>query len=890
MTDQQERTQYASSILVSQKPVEATEIVRVRLSQAKLLNDEFSTFFQKYYDIKAQYLQQLNTLVQHSQDLNKNIEKSIIANNVLSPEELQHYNIDAIGHLSEIWNKVIAEIKDEISANNQLKNVVEGEVIKPLTQYTTKNRQWSEIRNLHSKLSDVAKNIEMSQDKIDKYADNSRHQDKLDKYQTQLNSANATWDSEAPYVFEVFEHTDYGRLTFLRDSLLRFITAYTDSLNKISSSNEETLNTILGFDPEVEIARFAKVSSETTYVPKAARQAAESPVVKQTPVVPGSASATPTKKGRVSSVATTATAASAATAAGAASITSSGKEKKRNKLKSKFGSVFHKKDKKDKKLSMNAVPESETSSLSDSVRAPNRRASRTSSYLSLGNNHSVSNLGAHTSPTKDPSPLSQPQQQKNTISDVPPAVPQKYPSGINTPMSLNQAPLQPISRGSSSNNFNNTNGATANGGIREQQSMNSFSEVSSHINSDTQSPVDSTFQPALQQPVTTEPQYQQPAQDQYPSTLAPQQQQSTRAPPPPPSRKTGTLTNISEDQTYSFEQPSSINHTVSHGQVPQPPTNRRDIQSGLFTNLSQSDLENHQSKRISSFNSFAGSTSQLRPQMTGSSIGTTGGLFQHPQMSQPGLNASVAEVVHAKFKDGEQVQGSIIGEIAFNYYSEDVTVPTRTNVKIAGAEAFDQKIANTQFFKEIDTDEFELTPQPILGRTLGGLKFSIKDAKAPIVIIPAWRFEPHQSSVMLTLKLAPHVLEALPIGQSVILDDLIVAVSIKGASKSALSKPQGTFSKDKSRITWRFKEPVTLNAQSDQKLVARFMTDVQGEESDSGVLVKFTVNSDSGASTVTSPLELAAQDYSDDDPFAQAEWRRVPTVKTLVAGSYSGLS
>ncbi|ONH68251.1 Suppressor of profilin [Cyberlindnera fabianii] len=820
MTDQQERTQYASSILVSQKPVEATEIVRVRLSQAKLLNDEFSTFFQKYYDIKAQYLQQLNTLVQHSQDLNKNIEKSIIANNVLSPEELQHYNIDAIGHLSEIWNKVIAEIKDEISANNQLKNVVEGEVIKPLTQYTTKNRQWSEIRNLHSKLSDVAKNIEMSQDKIDKYADNSRHQDKLDKYQTQLNSANATWDSEAPYVFEVFEHTDYGRLTFLRDSLLRFITAYTDSLNKISSSNEETLNTILGFDPEVEIARFAKVSSETTYVPKAARQAAESPV----------------------------------------------------------------------KLSMNAVPESETSSLSDSVRAPNRRASRTSSYLSLGNNHSVSNLGAHTSPTKDPSPLSQPQQQKNTISDVPPAVPQKYPSGINTPMSLNQAPLQPISRGSSSNNFNNTNGATANGGIREQQSMNSFSEVSSHINSDTQSPVDSTFQPALQQPVTTEPQYQQPAQDQYPSTLAPQQQQSTRAPPPPPSRKTGTLTNISEDQTYSFEQPSSINHTVSHGQVPQPPTNRRDIQSGLFTNLSQSDLENHQSKRISSFNSFAGSTSQLRPQMTGSSIGTTGGLFQHPQMSQPGLNASVAEVVHAKFKDGEQVQGSIIGEIAFNYYSEDVTVPTRTNVKIAGAEAFDQKIANTQFFKEIDTDEFELTPQPILGRTLGGLKFSIKDAKAPIVIIPAWRFEPHQSSVMLTLKLAPHVLEALPIGQSVILDDLIVAVSIKGASKSALSKPQGTFSKDKSRITWRFKEPVTLNAQSDQKLVARFMTDVQGEESDSGVLVKFTVNSDSGASTVTSPLELAAQDYSDDDPFAQAEWRRVPTVKTLVAGSYSGLS
>lgn len=888
-----ERTQYASSILVAHKPIDATEIVRVRLSQAKLLNDEFSNFFKKYYQIKSDYLDELTALVKSSQDLNKNIERGILENNVLSQEELQYYNVDAIGHLSEIWNKIIAEIRDEISANNTLRRVVEGEVIHPLTSYTTKNPQWSEMREMHAKLKEVAQNIEFSQEKVDKYRPNpAKFQEKLDKYEDQLQKSSDAWDVRAPYVFEVFENTDLSRLNFLRDSLLRFITAYTDSLNKISSSNEKTLETILNFNPEVEIERFAKVSIESTYIPKSAREAAESPRPPQSSSFNGNAgTATPTRssanKNRMSSI--------AGSALGAASImtgSSSGKDEKekgrrRTKLKSKVGSIFGKKNKKNSKITPldDDIPESETSSLNNSFRGPVGRESRASSFMAVPSkssapshlNHSSSNLNMQqqkqtgqyareTSPQgqQTSQPQQQPQQQPLQPSSYrqEPLQPthgyqqakpvQNVAKEATTPFSINQEPLKPATVG--------------------QPSSASFSDVSSHIND---TPVDS----------------------QSPQSFDNQEQH--RAPPPPPSRKTGgfgsqNLSNIREDAPYSFDNTAhppngnSISHQVPHGSLPEPPVARRDIQSGLFTNLNAADYEANQNKRLSSYNSFA-SIPQLRPQNTGSSLSTTG-LFQHPDMVSPGLNASIVEVVNAKFKDGEQVSSQVLGEVAFNYQDDGAAMPSKTNVKISGAELFGKIITNQQFLKQIDSNEFEISPSAIRERTVGGLKYSLKDTAAPLVVLPVWRFEPHQASVMLTIKLAPHVASQLGDGESVEISDLVVAVSIEGVAKSALSKPQGTFNKDKSRVSWRFKDPVKLTATSDQKLVARFMTDQEAKESDRGVVLKFTINDTASAQATLSNLSISAHQYDEEDPFAQEEWAPVPCFKTVVAGNYSGLA
>lgn len=921
----QERNQYSTSILVNQNPIDATEIVRVRLSQAKLLNDEFSKFFKNYYTIKSNYLSQLNRLVKDSQDLNKNIEHSIIENQVLSREELKYYNVDAIGHLSQIWNEVITEIKDEIAANSRLGQVVERDVINPLGAYTSKDKRWAEIRNLHSKLSEVAQTVEFNQEKVEKYQ-GSRNSEKLEKYQSGLQSANQSWDSEAPYVFEVFEYTDYDRLSFLRDSLLRFQTAYSDALNRISQSNEKALETILNFNPETEIERFAKVSSEAAYIPKEARKAAESPVVPQhrsgAPIGAGAATGAAIGAGpgtpsgnRHSSVSTTATTQTHKSKADSPSKP----PKSKTKLKSKVGSIFGRKNKKNKNLDIaDTVPESETSSISSPSRTNNRlsRASSLASRLKTQQSGSNLNPNAHheasqssghhvgtgavgaavgavgvgaaaagagayaSSNSNAPKPISKETQGQPTLGS-------QSSSSHNVPISVNQAPLKPTSRSSSSANLN------GNSPVNPRP---------------TESPQGTTFDPrgSSEQSYFDGPnvinvhdqQQGQPSQQAHGEGV-----HDHRAPPPPPSRKTQqfgsqNLTNIREDGDASFE--STNNRDVF---APQPPVagsgaaastgNRRDIQSGLFTNLNQADLENHQNKRISSFNSFGGdSIGQLNPQLTGSSLALNNpGLFQHAALTQPGLNASIAEVINAKFKDGEQITSQLVGEIAFNYLSDGFDIPTRANLKIHGAETFDKIIPNNQFLKQIDHNEFEITPSSILSRTLGGLKYLIKNTTAPIVVHPVWRFEAHQASVMLTIKLAPHIAEQLQPGQSVEVSELSVSVAITGAlATGALSKPQGTFNKEKARISWRFKDPIQLSSTSEEKLVARFLTTSEAKESDHGVVLKFTINNDNGGKLITSNVELESQNFTDDDPFAQETWSPVPSTKTLVAGSYSALA
>ena len=56
MTEQ--RTKYADSILTTKSPYEATETIRIRLSQVKLLNKDFYLLFKELANLKRNYAQQ----------------------------------------------------------------------------------------------------------------------------------------------------------------------------------------------------------------------------------------------------------------------------------------------------------------------------------------------------------------------------------------------------------------------------------------------------------------------------------------------------------------------------------------------------------------------------------------------------------------------------------------------------------------------------------------------------------------------------------------------------------------------------------------------------------------------------------------------------------------
>ena len=67
----QQETLYADSILISKSPYEATETIRIRLSQAKLINKDFYLLLKEISDLKRNYAQQLRKIVAENENLNK---------------------------------------------------------------------------------------------------------------------------------------------------------------------------------------------------------------------------------------------------------------------------------------------------------------------------------------------------------------------------------------------------------------------------------------------------------------------------------------------------------------------------------------------------------------------------------------------------------------------------------------------------------------------------------------------------------------------------------------------------------------------------------------------------------------------------------------------------
>lgn len=278
---------------------------------------------------------------------------------------------------------------------------------------------------------------------------------------------------------------------------------------------------------------------------------------------------------------------------------------------------------------------------------------------------------------------------------------------------------------------------------------------------------------------------------------------SPKAPAPPPARK------------------------VAH-----PPSERRsEIHSQIFHSL-----PNARDSVIEPPNAPS-----LVTQNTGNSLISKTDLFNHNQLVSnliPGLNISNSQVINVNFKQDNLTKATIIGELAFNYQGNTnnqklfLTIPNK----------YDKTILNTLFIEKLSETLFSIAPSMIMNKTLGGIKYmenNLNVNQIPVFIHSIWKFEDHQSSLMINLKLNP----AFPI-TSITLDGLVVSVALSASveTTSASSRPTGTFNKEKNRITWRYTEPVTLSAANpDAKLIARFMTNGKGSEDESGIQLKFSI-------------------------------------------------
>lgn len=188
------------------------------------------------------------------------------------------------------------------------------------------------------------------------------------------------------------------------------------------------------------------------------------------------------------------------------------------------------------------------------------------------------------------------------------------------------------------------------------------------------------------------------------------------------------------------------------GQVPAPPPARRvahnerraEVQSQMFHSLPATR------------DSVIDAPHALTSQTTGSSL-SKGDLFDHQELAAnlvSGLNVSNSQVINVNFKKETLTKASIIGEIAFNYQG---TSPNDLVIQLPNqyTKTIVNHIFLTQLGPDsFKVNPVPISNQTLGGIKYMDQKLELQ--QIPILVHSIWKYEAHQASVMINLQLNPN--------------------------------------------------------------------------------------------------------------------------------------
>ncbi|KAK9488407.1 Muniscin C-terminal mu homology domain-containing protein [Lipomyces starkeyi] len=270
---------------------------------------------------------------------------------------------------------------------------------------------------------------------------------------------------------------------------------------------------------------------------------------------------------------------------------------------------------------------------------------------------------------------------------------------------------------------------------------------------------------------------------------------------------------------------------------------------------------------------------------------------EHPQESiVPGLSSSIVETVHVSLQNGAPTRTLIVGEVALSYSSTTTTSPSPAPLRLTNTSGLDRVMPNQSLLVPSESaGEYMVDAAALSSAPAIAFKYSITSPSyAPIIVDPIWKFESHQTSVMLYYFLNP----GFPVDELTV-SDLSVEVAIEGARATACrSKPSGVFDQETAKLSIPIageEHEVTLR-KTDEKVqvLVRFLNEGLARElSSGGVVVKFRYSPPSAMDGVcVEVLDVGKKGGEEtDDPFAdeaaaEAEWSLVPVVRSVVSGQY----
>lgn len=226
-----QRTQYSSAILPGYRPVDASNVLRSRLSAAEPLNASIADWFAERARVEEAYADKLEKLANKA-----------IASELSTP-------------LQSAWESVLQSTRDSAHASSVFVGRLQRDVERPLRQFN-KSPPWGDAKVLHSEFDSLAHSLQSQSDKVDKLIRKPAKQ-QLDVAQRLLEDLRAQWENQAPYIMDQIETIDENRLGHIKNALTTFGTVQADCSAKVSKASEGALSGVLAFEPVDDITAYA---------------------------------------------------------------------------------------------------------------------------------------------------------------------------------------------------------------------------------------------------------------------------------------------------------------------------------------------------------------------------------------------------------------------------------------------------------------------------------------------------------------------------------------------------------------------------------------------------------------------------------------------------------
>ncbi|EMD95363.1 hypothetical protein COCC4DRAFT_178974 [Bipolaris maydis ATCC 48331] len=881
-----QRKEYPA-LLTSLSPAQAVAVLDSRIKHVGQLNTHIADWLQERRRVEEQYVQGLRKLA-----------------NRHPPDDSSD-----LGIFATPWEKIVTATENVAHSHAHLAAKIEADVERPLRDFTSTNREIQAMANIQGNLAAIAKDIDSAQKKQAKLRDKgskAKASAVADAMQD-IEKAELQWDSQAPYVFEQLQAIDETRLNHLRDVLTQFQTHEVDQVERSRSSAEETLNAMLNIETADEIQMWAlRMRSGDARPPS--RKPSNTPTPARSlvpPALPSSPTGADDNRSQKSASAQDKQSSNPLKRIG----TVLGRRRQSThpygraaspdrKSSANIGSAFSGFGKGKSKDRDNQIPT--LPPMAERPTSPLRNSQRPSTSQESDTPNLTQQTSSEPAPNGTAPKLSEAEKETEA------------PNAVNGTSSV-QEPIPELNEpvpASTTTETHTEPGKDAEGYSVPPSALDAITEAEREAGFEGNPPPQFKLD-IRNAPIQEEDGDADAATANLVNTLRAQAAQPKRSstlrgrrdvrntifvpsPATPELQSIGEVPPLSGGDSAPASGPTSATFAPPPPPQPSSPAFKPPHRSLLSDDHAHSDTQSIRSGRSLS-----------------SSASTT---VKHPDLHEPGLNASLVETVSAWFEQGNVTKTMVIGQVALAYNPIDISAgPFGTeSIRLDNFSVLEKVAPNPAFIEQAPdnpgnytVDLSKITKTSVAFHYQLHIEDSNIASLPPIILTPVWKPEPTQMSVLLNYSLNPKF--ELGSATSITVRNLVLVIRLEPGSKTTAcqSKPTGTFSRDKALIYWRLGD-VTLSKDAAAHAVrARFFTD--GQANPGNTEARWEISDEqcltmgSGLNVSMSQSVSPKKDDVEDDPFADAdesenvpaspvvEWKPVSAVKKIMSGTYLGV-